>query len=234
MRGATVTQLADILKRAAQDHRLGITAILEDAPIERVRERWPAHASRLGLMRTWYAPGHVEEFLNDTGVVAQITTGLDIEPGNKLRVLILWGSGVPPLEADTCILSRVRVRWSDLAAELEAAGFGADESEDHAEVDRVAADKLRAGDAARRNTRIAARPSREKPFWPAAHKVARKWLIENGCPEPGDGYQTALEQHVAQWLENCGHAAGESTVRRHVKRWIDERHAELDAGPLGS
>jgi hypothetical protein len=234
MRGATVTQLADILKRAAQDHRLGITAILEDAPIERVREHWPAHASRLELMRTWYAPGHVEEFLNDTGFVAQITTGLDIEPGDKLRVLIMWGSGAPPWEADTCVFSQVRIRWSDLAAELEAAGFGADEIEDYAEVGMVGANKSRAGDAARRNTRFVARPSREKPFWPAAREVAREWLIQNGCPEPGDGEQTALEQHVAQWLENRGHAASESAVRRHVKRCIDERHAELDEGPLGS
>jgi len=232
--GAAVAQFADILKRTVQGHRVGITAILEDAPIERVREHWPAHAARMEMMRTWHAPGHVEEFLNDTGVVAQITTSLNIEPGDKLRVMIMWGSGAPPWEGDTCVLSQVRVRWPDLPAEIEAAGFGADESEDHAEVGSLGANKSGAGDAARRNTHIVARPSREKPFWPAAREVAQDWLIQNGCPEPGDGEQTALEQHVAIWLDNRGHAARESTVRGHVKRWIDERHAELDEGPWGS
>jgi hypothetical protein len=230
MRGATVTQLADILKRAVQDHGLGITAILEDAPIERVREHWPAHAARLELMRCWHAPGHIEGFLNDTGIVAQITTGLEIEPGNKLRVLILWGSGAPPLEADTCILSQVRVRWSDLAAELEAAGFDEVGCETCGAVGGAAANKRQDRDAATHSSR----PSREKPFWPAARGVAWEWLRENGYPAVGDGGQAGLEQHLSRWLEARGHTASESTVRRHVKRWIEEFRAELDEGVLGS
>lgn len=217
MRGATVWELADVLKRAIQEHRIGITAVLEDAPIERVRVNWPAHAARLEWMLTWHAPGRVDEFLHDTGVVAQIATGLDIEPDNKLRVLIMWGSGAPPLEADTCMLARVRIRWADLAAELEAAGFGEDESEDClGEVGSAGANK-----------RQAARPSREKLFWPTARKAGLEWLRDNGCPASGDGNQAELERFVARWLENHGYDASEATVRRHVVRWIKERRAEL-------
>jgi hypothetical protein len=72
-------------------------------------------------------------------------------------------------------------------------------------------------------------PSREKKFWPAAHEIGLKWLIDNGCPAPGDGHQAELERYVTKWLEDHGHEAGESTVRRHVARWIKERRAELSA-----
>jgi len=230
MRGATDTALADILRRAVQDHRVGITAVLEDAPIERVRVHWPLHAVRLEVMRAWHAPGHIEEFLHDTGVIAQATTGLDIEPGNKLRVLIIWGDGAPPWEADTCILARVRLRWADLAAELEAAGFGEDESEDCSdEVGSASANKRQEAEAAERANLIVARPSREKPFWPSARTAAQEWLKENGCPAFGDGNQAELERFVAEWLGERGHDASESAVRRHVKQWIEERRAELNA-----
>jgi hypothetical protein len=72
-------------------------------------------------------------------------------------------------------------------------------------------------------------PSREKAFWPAARTVAFEWLIENGCPERGDGNQAKLESWVTIWLEVRGHEASESAVRRHVAQWIKERRAELDA-----
>jgi hypothetical protein len=72
-------------------------------------------------------------------------------------------------------------------------------------------------------------PSREKKFWPAAREIGVDWLIDNGCPVPGDGNQAALERHVTTWLEDHGHEASESTVRRHTARWIKERRAELSA-----
>ena len=72
---------------------------------------------------------------------------------------------------------------------------------------------------------IRRRPSREKPFWPEARKEALKWLEENGFPRPGDGGQAKLEVHVAR----CGYEASESTIRVHVKVWIEEYIASLAA-----
>lgn len=72
-------------------------------------------------------------------------------------------------------------------------------------------------------------PSREKKFWPAARDAAFEWLIENGCPEPGDGNQAELERYMTDWLESRGHEAGEATVRRHVTLWIKEHRSELNA-----
>jgi murein L,D-transpeptidase YcbB/YkuD len=83
--------------------------------------------------------------------------------------------------------------------------------------------------ASSKASRKARPPSREKKFWPAAREAAFEWLIENGCPKPGDGNQAELERHVTEWLENHGHEAGEATVRRYVVRWINERRAELNA-----
>src|SRR5205807_8874583 len=71
-------------------------------------------------------------------------------------------------------------------------------------------------------------PSREKPFWPDVHVAAHEWLVENGCPAPGDGNQASLERFVAVWLENHGHEASESATRRHAARCIRERRAELN------
>jgi hypothetical protein len=72
-------------------------------------------------------------------------------------------------------------------------------------------------------------PSREKKFWPAARKIGVEWLINNGCPVPSDGNQAELERYVTKWLEDHGHEASESAVRRHAARWIKERRAELSA-----
>jgi hypothetical protein len=72
-------------------------------------------------------------------------------------------------------------------------------------------------------------PSREKKFWLAAREAAVEWLIDNGCPAPGDGNQAALERYVTRWLEGHGHEASESAVRRHVARCIKERRVELSA-----
>ena len=70
-------------------------------------------------------------------------------------------------------------------------------------------------------------PSREKRFWAEVHVVAREWLLENGCPAPNDGHQAELERHVTEWLENRGHEASESSVRRHVANCILEYRKEL-------
>jgi hypothetical protein len=64
------------------------------------------------------------------------------------------------------------------------------------------------------------RSSRLKPFWPKAQEAAFEWLTVNGCPEKGDGGQARLEAYVADWLEAHGYAAGESTLREHVRAWI--------------
>jgi len=72
-------------------------------------------------------------------------------------------------------------------------------------------------------------PSREKAFWAAARVAACEWLTENGCPAPGDGNQAELERWLTKWLEDRGHEASESAVRRHVARCIKERRAELSA-----
>jgi hypothetical protein len=63
-------------------------------------------------------------------------------------------------------------------------------------------------------------PSRLKPFWTDAEIQIMDWLGENGCPEPRDGNQAILETWVAEWLANHGYEAGESSIRRHVKRCI--------------
>jgi hypothetical protein len=72
-------------------------------------------------------------------------------------------------------------------------------------------------------------PSREKKFWPAAREIGVEWLIDNGCPAPGDGNQADLERYVTKWLEDHGHEASESAVRRHIARWIKEHRDELEA-----
>ena len=59
-------------------------------------------------------------------------------------------------------------------------------------------------------------------------RAAFDWLIDNGCPEPGDGNQAKLEERVTNWLEDHGHEASEAAVRRHVVRWIKDRRAELN------
>ena len=72
-------------------------------------------------------------------------------------------------------------------------------------------------------------PSREKPFWPAAHAAIFEWLVNHGFPEPGDGGQASIEKFMAGWLEDRGHKAGETTIRRHVARCIREHRNQLDA-----
>ena len=65
-------------------------------------------------------------------------------------------------------------------------------------------------------------PSRLKPFWPQAEAVATRWLEENGCPRRGDGNQAILEKVVADWIDEHGWEAGESTIRRHVRTCIED------------
>ncbi len=75
------------------------------------------------------------------------------------------------------------------------------------------------------------RPSRERPFWPDAREAAITWLDENGYPLSGDGGQTTLEEHIARWLSERGHKAAPSTIRVHVRAWIDEFKSDrLSAG----
>ena len=71
--------------------------------------------------------------------------------------------------------------------------------------------------------------SRERPYWAEARAVGMQWLIDEGCPAPHDGGQALLERYIADWLGDHGHEPAESTIRRHVRQWIKERRAELDA-----
>jgi hypothetical protein len=92
-------------------------------------------------------------------------------------------------------------------------------------------DPLFSGDRAMRlwPARGSRPPSREKRFWPDAHKEIFEWLKDYGFPEPRDGGQANIERFIAGWLENRGHKAGPSTIRRHVVRCIREHRAELNA-----
>jgi hypothetical protein len=56
------------------------------------------------------------------------------------------------------------------------------------------------------------------------------WLEQNGFPEPGDGGQANLERCVADVLAARGYYPAESTIRRHVRRWIDEYRGRVNKG----
>ena len=73
------------------------------------------------------------------------------------------------------------------------------------------------------------RPSRQKPFWLDARKVALEWFDENGYPRPGDGGQAKLEGHITDWLSEHGHTASESTIRKYVRSWIEEYKIRVSA-----
>ena len=49
-----------------------------------------------------------------------------------------------------------------------------------------------------------------------------EWLDYNGCPDPWDGGQAKLEDHIKDWLAARGRYPAESTVRDHVRKCIDE------------
>jgi hypothetical protein len=76
---------------------------------------------------------------------------------------------------------------------------------------------------------VGRRPSRKKPFWTDAKGVAMAWLDAEGFPLPGDGRQAQLEKHIADFLEQRGHDAAESTIRGHVARWIKEFRMRQEA-----
>jgi hypothetical protein len=85
--------------------------------------------------------------------------------------------------------------------------------------------------------RAAVKPGRKRvqqsrgsrPFWREGNKEIDRWLEENGCPERGDGNQARLEKHIADWLQNGGHEAGEATIRRHVQDGIERHRAKVGA-----
>jgi hypothetical protein len=114
--GATDESLNEILMGSFRERRIGVTAVLEHAPVDRVREHWWARAAELEVMQMWRTPQHVEQFLTRAVRVC-------VAPDNRLRALVLWGNGAPPLDADTCILAAVHLHRPALAFELEAAGF---------------------------------------------------------------------------------------------------------------
>jgi len=130
-RGATDGNLGEILGDNFRRLQIGITGLLEDAPIERVRTHWPGLAAELDVMRSRRTPHHIEEFLTRTiGPVR-------VEPWNRFRVMILWGGGAPPLQADTCVFRAVHLYRRHLVFELEAAGFPAVNGEGEAAASNV-------------------------------------------------------------------------------------------------
>jgi hypothetical protein len=62
-----------------------------------------------------------------------------------------------------------------------------------------------------------------KPIWKAAETEMMRWLDDNGCPEPGDGGQAALERHIAEWFARSDRYPAESTVRAHVAACVTQR-----------
>jgi hypothetical protein len=60
------------------------------------------------------------------------------------------------------------------------------------------------------------------PVWKDAKTEAMKWLKDNGCPASGDGRQTDLEGHIADFLDSRGYDLADSTIRSHVAGWIVE------------
>jgi hypothetical protein len=64
-----------------------------------------------------------------------------------------------------------------------------------------------------------------KPIWEGAETEMMQWLDRSGCPEPGDGGQGALEDHIADWLAKRDYYLAESTVRAHVAACIARRRA---------
>jgi hypothetical protein len=65
-----------------------------------------------------------------------------------------------------------------------------------------------------------------KPIWEGAENEMMQWLDNNGCPEPGDGGQAALEDHITDWLAQRGYYLAESTVRAHVGSCLARRRAQ--------
>lgn len=115
-RGATDEDFNEILADGFKWRRIDVTGLLQSAPIERVRENFPALAAQLNVMLSWRAPQYVQEFLARASSVECL-------PGNRLMVTIYWGLAARSLHADTCILCDVHVFWPQLDAELEASGF---------------------------------------------------------------------------------------------------------------
>jgi hypothetical protein len=79
--------------------------------------------------------------------------------------------------------------------------------------------------------KVPRRGPRKRRFWAEARAAAMRWLVDEGCPAPGDGRQAILEHHITEWLQQHGHEAGEATIRRHIAEWISERRVELKTLP---
>src|SRR5205823_3038490 len=81
---------------------------------------------------------------------------------------------------------------------------------------------MRYGGTSKHSVKISGKQSsvnkgrRAAPFWSQAKFIGMEWLEQNGFPEPGDGGQARLEQHIADWLFGQGLNASTPTIRRHV------------------
>jgi hypothetical protein len=78
-------------------------------------------------------------------------------------------------------------------------------------------------DAAEADRKASRRKGRRpNPIWEYAKKEAMQWFDENGYPEPGDGGQARLEKHIKDRLGAHDQYPAESTIRKHVVRWIKD------------
>jgi hypothetical protein len=114
--GATDEDFNAILVDGFQWGLIDVTGLLKFAPIERVRENFPARAAELNAMRSWRTPRRVEDFLaRAAGVVCGT--------GNHLEAAIYWGIAARSIHSDSCILGAVHLRCSAIVSGLESAGF---------------------------------------------------------------------------------------------------------------
>jgi hypothetical protein len=196
--GATDQHLNEILGGAFKGRRIGITALLEHAPIERVRVHWPVLAAELDFMRLWFTPQHIEEFL--TRAIGPAC----VEPDNKLRAVILWGGGAPPYEADTCIFRAVHLYRPALVFELEAAGFAMPEED---------GPRPQGGDLAARAWPIALQileddaqhPPRGYGGLTALARLVNAELTRSGHRYQDDSVRKAIGRSVREWESRHPH-----------------------------
>jgi hypothetical protein len=88
--------------------------------------------------------------------------------------------------------------------------------------------KSPAGKAPKRQPSPGRRGRPEAPYWSKADEFIDNRLVENGCPQPGDGNQAKLEREVADFIaERTEEPPAKSTVRDHVRKRITKRMEQL-------
>jgi hypothetical protein len=224
-RGATNEDFDEILAGRFKWHRIDVTGRLEFAPIERVRENFPARTAELNVMRSWRKSQHVKEFLARA-------TSVECLPRNRLRVTIYWGLAARSLHSDTCILCDVHVFWPQVAAELEASGFAAKSTpvRDRGE-DRIAIDDKSVQDKNSKTSRVG-RP----PVYDTKPDV--RALLEKARSKKGDDWllnETTLVDlrklvtDPPEWLGGAEARIAKLPRETGLNKWIKEYRNERRA-----